>query len=552
MTSTSNEQQSKYDCSIYSYLRQGTLAIQDAKAVSFMYKHFSYAAFDRHVRHMAATLYALGVREGDVVTLCVPNVPASVAALYAISYLGAVGSILHPLTPPESTLAQMQRLGSRVLVAFDKLYMTQQAVLGKGDIDVLLLSAAAYFSPVEAAVIQCVNRVSHAKLSRIAASSPMARVHLYRSRSAVLEVPMVPRSGQDVSIYLHSGGTTGVPKTIPVTNLMLNAESDAVLSLTQTPVPNKTSMLMVLPIFHGFGVSVCLTSILPGGMSVVLQPAFDPNEMIRLIKRQRVSLVVGVPTMFEKMLATGRFKGRGLRYMQNAYCGGDLLSGELKARFDEAARRAGSPCRLYQGYGLTETVAVCCANNPFVEDRGGSLGKPCYGVEMCVMDEDGNPLADGQRGEICVSGPTVMTGYLEDTPEGVLTSRAGKQWLHTGDCGYRDADGYYYFVGRKKRMSIIAGVNVYHQELEQLAREVEGVASAAVTELVVHGKVSVKLWLVPQEGAAEGLDKKVLGYMRSHLTKYCVPRAVAVIDQMPLTPMGKIDYRSLAARDSAQ
>jgi len=165
---------------------------------------------------------------------------------------------------------------------------------------------------------------------------------------------------------------------------------------------------------------------------------------------------------------------------------------------------------------------------------------------MCVMDDEGRALGVDERGEICVRGDTVMGGYLDGTPEGVLVTSEGKTWLYTGDCGYVDADGYYHFVGRKKRMSIIAGINVYHQEVEQLAYEVEGVACAAVTEIRLKGKVAVKLWLVPKEGYGERLREAVLAHLKRRLTKYCVPREVAVIESMPRTPLGKVDYRRLS------
>lgn len=537
-----------YDCSIYEYWQRGMDGLDDCEAVRFMFKALTHGAMRRATKHMAAKLASMGVGQGTVVTLCMPNLPVAVCTIYAINYLGAVCSVLHPLTPVESVLDQMKRNDSRLLLCFDKLFLHQSETMCTADIDVLLLSAGEYFNPLERAVIQAFNHVSKSALRAKIDASFRAKVHVYHSAETLAEVPPVQGIGEDVCLYLHSGGTTGVPKTIPITNRMMNAEAFNVIHLTDTPDVGKTSMLMVLPIFHGFGIGVCLHGMLPFGVRVVLQASFDPKKSVRIIKQNHISLLVGVPTMFDKLLATGHFVGRNIRSLRNAYCGGDSMSPELKEHFDAACAKAGSPCKLYQGYGLTETVAVCCANNPHVPDRAGSIGRPVVGVEMCVMDEQGVPLADGERGEICVSGSSVMGGYLDSTPEGVLQSMQGKTWLHTGDCGYRDADGYYHFVGRKKRMSIIAGVNVYHQEIEQLAYAVEGVAAAAVTECKVKGKTCVKLWLVPAEGYTGDLRPAVLDYLRRQLTKYCVPREVALVDEMPKTPMGKVDYRALSER----
>ena len=525
---------------------RGVDGLWDSEAVRFMYKALSQGEMREAIAHLAAKLSSMGVREGSVVTLCMPNLPVAVAAIYAINYLGAVCSVLHPLTPPESVVNQMQVGGSRWLLCFDKLFLVESTTLCQADIDILLLSAGEYFGGLERAIIQAVNKVPQGKLKAKIAASPKANVLVYHSKEKLVEVSPVHGKGGDVCLYLHSGGTTGVPKTIPITNRMMNAEAVNVINLTYAPEVGKTSMLMVLPIFHGFGIGVCLHAMLPFGVRVVLQASFDPKKSVRIIKKDKISILVGVPTMYEKMLATGRFCGKNIRNLQTAYCGGDSMPPELKELFDAACQKAGSSCRLYQGYGLTETVAVCCANTPHVPDRAGSIGKPVVGVEMCVMDEMGAPLADGMKGEICVRGDSVMGGYLDGTPEGVLVESQGKTWLHTGDCGYRDSEGYYHFVGRKKRMSIIAGVNVYHQEIEQLAYQVAGVASAAVTECKIKGKTCVKLWLVPAKGYGEDLKQSVPAYLKKHLTKYCVPREVALVEEMPKTAMGKVDYRALS------
>ncbi len=516
-------------------------------ALSFMYKDISYRRLHAAIRHFAATLVALGVKAGDVVTLCLPNVPAAVTAMYGISYIGATASILHPLTPPEAVLETMRGTDSRMLLYFDKLFPKQMDILGKSDICVVLLSAGEYFSALERAIIQRINKVDNRALKAFDGCSKVKLVR-YDSRTSVAPVAAHPGKNEDVCILLHSGGTTGVPKTIPITNRMFNAESHTVVHLCQPPVLGKSGMLMVLPIFHGFGVGVCLHAMLPYGFRAVLQPAFSAEKTVRIIKRKPVTMLTGVPTMFEKMLATGKFRGRGIKKLQNAYCGGDMMPTALKERFDKACSDAGSPCKLYQGYGLTETVAVCCANSPFYEDRTDCIGKPSFGVQMRIAGEDDATMPIGQKGEICVAGDTVMSGYLDGTPEGVLREYEGKLWLHTGDCGFEDADGYFHFVGRIKRMSIIAGVNVYHQEIERLATLFEGVSAAAVCEVRRNGKPAVKLFVVSPKG--EAIIEPLRQYLSARLTKYCVPREIAVIDNMPLTPMGKSDYKALAAGET--
>lgn len=547
MTLTSNDP-TDFDVSICEYWRARAVRFDTVTALHFMYKRISHARLWHAVRHMAATLAQMGVRAGDVVTVCLPNIPSAVAALYAINYLGAVAGVLHPLTPPQAILDTMRDTDSRYLLCFDKLFVVEGAPLCEADICILLLGADNYFSSVESTVIRAVNGVTNGAICRMQRGAK-AHICVYQFGNKVVLVPPSYPKGKDVCLHLHSGGTTGVPKVIPVTNHMLNAAAHAIIALTQPPQVGKSAMLMVLPIFHGFGIGVCLHAMLPYGVRVVLQPAFDPARSVNLIRRHHITYLAGVPTMFDKMLSTGRMKGRGMRSLQNAYCGGDMCSPALKEQFDHAMAEAGSPCRLYQGYGLTETVSVCCAHSPYTDDRLGSIGLPVDCVQMRIVDDLGNPLPHGARGEICVSGDTVMSGYLDGTPDGVLTMDEGRMWLHTGDCGYCDADGYFHFVGRKKRMSIVAGVNVYHQEIEQLAMAVPGIDMAAITETREGGKVGVKLWLrtkLPGDVAVE----TVRNALKNRLTKYCVPRTIVVVDSLPLTPMGKVDYRALTALDA--
>ena len=542
-----NDSAGDYDCSIYEYWQRGTVGLDEVTALRFMHKRMTHADCRKGVAHMAATLQSLGVKNGDVVTLCLPNIPVAVCAFYAINYLGAVISVVHPLTPPDALLDTMQRYGSRALLCFDRLFVRQCDVLCKADIDIVAVGAGEYYGPLARGAIRRFNRVPDLRRLLTDVPSRLARVTVYDSRTEVPAAAPHQACGDEVCLLLHSGGTTGVPKTIPVTNHMLNAEAHGIIGLTQTPVVGRSAMLMVLPIFHGFGVAVCMHAMLPFGVCVVLQPAFDPRQSVRLIKRCHVTYLAGVPTMYEKMLSTGRLRGGCARFLQNAYCGGDVLNDQLKEQFDLAMQRAGSTCRLYQGYGLSETVAVCCANSPFAEDRAGTIGRPIQGVQMAIYSE-GRRLAVGQRGEICVSGETVMHGYVDDTPEGVLQTHDGRVWLHTGDCGFVDKDGYFHFLGREKRMSVIAGVNVYHQEIEHLAMQVNGVRLAAVTEKNKGGKVSVKLWLVPDlDTNADSVRQQVVALLRRSLTKYCIPREVVIRDSLPLTAMGKVDYRALTA-----
>ena len=532
-----------FDCSLYRYLVRGIEDTPQLKVLSFMGKHMRSQEFLSAIRHMAAYLRSVGVQEGDVVTLVMPNLPSAVVAFYAINYAGAIISVLHPLTPAAAILENMRSTGSRHLVCFDKLYPYQHPLLKDTDIHVTLLGAGTYYRGILRWIIDSYNGCTTGHLRHICGKECAKRVVHYYPSTAVEPLAERAQSGERTVLYLHSGGTTGTPKSIIVTNRMLNSVSLGIIGLTHPLPPGSDTMLMVLPIFHGFGIGVCMHATLPHGIRVVTEPSFRPHHMAHIIRREKVTLLAGVPTMFEKLLATRRIVGRGYSQLRNAYCGGDILDQALKQRFDETMQSVGSPCRLYQGYGLAECVAVCSANSPLVGDISGSIGRPIRGVQMCILDENGQPAADGVRGEIAIAGDTVMQSYLQPADE-VFAVVDGVRWLKTGDCGYRKGDVFYY-VGRFKRMSIIAGVNVYHQEVEKLASEVEGVVAAAVTERWHKGKCHLVLWLEadPEDTSLKG---RVLAHLSSLLTRYAIPREIKIETQLPRTAVGKIDYRSLS------
>lgn len=534
------------DQTAYRYLRQGLENHADEPLLTFMGHSLSGRQIDGAIRHMAAFLATeLGVSAEDTVTLCMPNVPAGVIALYAINFLGAVASVLHPLTPATAIVDNMRMTGSRVLIAFDKLFAMQCAALGHADIRIALLGAGEYCHALTRFVRSAYNRCLPAKLRRLAADHGCA-IWLYDWRKSYAFVPEGARHSKDDCLILHSGGTTGVAKSIVIGNKALNDSSRGIIGLTHDPVPRQESMLMVLPLFHAFGIGVCLHGVMPYGIRVVLVPAFRPRKIVRLMAAEHITYLAGVPAMYEKMLDTGLLKGRRFAGLINAYCGGDRLDDKLKLRFDRVMQQAGSVCRLYQGYGLTESVSVCCANSPHHPDKLGSIGQPMLGVEMCIMDEQGNTVPDMEHGEIGIAGDTLMSRYWDGDEQDVFWLKEGKRWLRTGDIGYRDEQGYFYFVGRKKRMSVISGVNVYHQEVELYALQVEGVAKAAAVERTVNGKTIVCLWVQAVAGAdKENVAQSIRQHLSAHMTKYCVPRYIGFVDSMPQTPMGKVDYQAL-------
>ena len=513
-------------------MADGLQGLGDIPLLQFDNMRLGAHTFLHRVGHFAAFLHSIGVARGNVVTLCAPNIPMAVAAFYAISYLGAVVGVVHPMSPAQAVTQQMQTTHSRWLVCWDRL-CARNADDWVGVEHIVPLSAAAW--------LDLPHRLWR-RISMGAGALHGANIHRYHARAAYPPCAEHSADGDAVALYLPSGGTMGMPKTIVVHNAMLNAAAYATVQLGRPLVAGQDAMLMLLPIFHGFGVGVCMHSALSCGVRLVLVPYFRPKALATLLLRAAVTYMAAVPGVYAKLLATGRLH-RGLSLVA-AYCGGDVLPPAIKARWDDAMRALDCPCRLYQGYGLAETVAVCCANSPDA-DRAGSIGRPVWGTSLCVCDEAGHVLPAGSVGELCVSGPLVMRGYLDDTPDGVLVRQGDAVWLHTGDLGYCDGDGYFFFTGRKKRISVIGGVNVYHQQLEALALSVPAVQAAAAIECRAQGKPYVRLYLVATPDGADA----VKALFATHLTRYAIPRQIRLVSHIPLTPLGKVDYAALQGQD---
>lgn len=277
-----------------------------------------------------------------------------------------------------------------------------------------------------------------------------------------------------------------------------------------------------------------------------MMPKFEPARACRLLRSGPATFISGVPNMYAKMLDSGLFKGKYVKGLKHCYCGGDKLSNSIKERFYEATKAAGNPIRLNEGYGLTE-AGICCVNTP-ENYREGSIGKPLKNTVFGIFDDNDKPLPCDTVGNLCISANTLMTGYYgdEEATEKAFFEYGGAQWVRTGDMGRMDKDGFVYFVDRKKRVIKIAGNNVFPQEIENVVNKVEGVKRSCVVAMTDNGKPAVKLIVQPEDGADKSaLEKAVLSAIKSKLLKYATPRVVEFRDKLPLTQIGKVDYRKL-------
>ena len=353
----------------------------------------------------------------------------------------------------------------------------------------------------------------------------------------------------DLAVILYSGGTTGVPKGIELSNRNFIAEG--MQAAAWGSMDGADSMLAILPIFHGFGLGVCINATFMGGGKAILVPQFTPELVAKLIKKKRPSMLVGVPTLYDALCRDPVFLSADLSCLRGAFCGADHLPRPVKEKFESLVAASGGQLKLLEGYGLTEAVtAIMCM--PLSEYREGSIGIPFPDMLAKVVKVDGEEEAGlGEEGEICISGPAVMLGYLDQEAETAQTLRThsdGRVWLHTGDMASMDEDGFFYFKLRIKRMIKSSGMNVYPSQVEEILCKHPAVDCACVIGVPDQAQVErVKAFVVlcdPAQAGAE-MEKILIAHCREHMIKWSCPREIEFRAELPKTLVGKVDFKCL-------
>lgn len=502
------------DVSAYEYFTESIKGRE--RCLHYLGRSFSGDETIRRIDAVAAFLRGK-VGKGDVVAIDLPNTPECIFTIYAVNKLGAIAYVTHPLLPAEALKKGIAETGAKLLVCRDSVGV---------DVGVpkVIADGLGYLPRVKRTLARLLRKKGKATGERFPYDD-----------TSVDDLPPVG-AAEDVALYLPSGGTTGEPKTIRVTNRAFNANAEATLTLAKIPLEGH-GVLLALPFFHGFGLSSSLHGAVSGGAEGVVLPFLDYARAGKYVLRGKADIILAVPNMYRKLLAEPHFR-RGIGKMTLAFSGGDTLPVSLKKEYDEAAASAGGASRLYQGYGLAETVSVCVANSRG-EDRLGSIGRPVCS-EIAILDEEGRTLSDGEVGEIAVKTPCMMKGYLGQ-PD------FAEDYLRTGDLGYRGEDGFLYFSGRKKRIIVIGGMNVYPLEIERAACELPFVQAAAAEEYLEGGKPRIALFVSTDSSLSDEEKTAMLSArLSSCLIRYAMPSRYVYLSALPLTPIGKVDHAALA------
>jgi long-chain acyl-CoA synthetase len=539
------------DRTLYEALRATADRHPDAPAWEFFGRTSTYARFLADVDAFSAALASLGVKRGSRLTIAMPTCPPGVIAFYAANRLGAVSSMIHPLSPPDDVAFYLRTSGSTLAITLDALYPRFRQARERSPLRCLILARIQDHLPFPK---NLVFRLTRGRDIRPVPAD--ADVHWWRDLTN-RRLPRPPEPGSrpdDTATILFSGGTTGTPKGILLSNRNIVAEG--MQAAAWGDIGPGDSMLAILPLFHGFGLGVCVNAFFMGGGKVILVPQFSAREVARLIRARRPSYLVGVPTLFEALTREPALRGADLSCLKGAFCGADRLPRPVKERFEALVRAGGGSLKLLEGYGLTETVtAVLCM--PISTYREGSIGIPFPDMlAKIVVPGTTDGVEPGQDGELCIHGPAVMQGYLDQPAETAAALRRhpdGKTWLHTGDLCSMDGEGFFYFKERLKRMIKSSGMNVYPGQVESVLRSHPAVAQACVVGVPDEAQVERVVAVVePRKGFETGsaLEQEIVAHCQKHLIKWSCPREVSFRTELPLTLLGKVDYRRLQREEA--
>lgn len=552
-----------------------------ACAIDFEGTRISYKKLKKMAVAAGSGFYALGIRPGDAVTLSLPNIPQALYCFYGLSMIGAVPAMIHPLSSENEILQYMRLSRSKAVVTADMFFgknyraaSDYREETGKKIVTVVT-SIGDGLSRVKGPAYELVNksRISEKTLpadalswkkfiaNGIGAAKKASKTADRAEGSAknfseifAERIEYNYRTGKkqdDTAVILFSGGTTGEPKGIMLTDLNLNALAIETRTAGVETIKPDFKMLSVMPLFHGFGLGIGIHMPIYYGVRCVLMPRFSIEGYAKILRKKKPNFIPGVPTLFEALLRSKQLEKADLSFLVGVYSGGDTLLPELKDRVDDFLRKHNASVEIREGYGTTECVTASCLT-PRMGGKRGSIGIP-YPDHYYDIVKPGTTesLPPNTEGEIVLRGPLVMKGYIDnekETAEALRLHKDGRIWLHTGDLGTIDEDGFVYFKQRLKRLIVTSGYNVYPSAVENVVCTHPDVDSCCVIGIKDDYKMEkVKAFVVLKSGVtpSEALKNEIREFCKKRMMKISVPSVIEFRESLPKTPVGKVDYRAL-------
>ena len=546
------------ELTMYQMVEQTAKKYPDDPAVEFYGKIIRYTELMKRIERCARAFTAIGVGKGDAVTLCLPNIPQTLECFYALNRIGAICNMVHPQSAEKEITYYLNVSESKAIVTVDLFFENVSRAIKGADhaVTAIICRMQNELPPALAAVYLLKKGKGYLKYPNTE-NSVLYRNFLKGAAKAE-SAPVVGYEKDRTAAILYSGGTSGLPKGICLTDLNFNACAIQSKTAMDIKITRGLRVLSCMPMFHGFGLGINIHVGLIYGACCMLMPTFNKHTYAKALVQKRPNFIAGVPTIFEALLHLPELEGKDLSYLLGMFCGGDSLSVELKKKIDRFLKEHHADIQVREGYGLTECVTASCLT-PKNEYRENSIGLPYPDTYyQIVRPGTDDVLPFGEEGEIILRGPSVMTRYLKNPEETANTLRTladGNIWLYTGDLGSMDEDGYVYFKQRIKRMIITNGYNVYPGPIENLIDGVDEVAYSCVIGVKDPRRMQrVRAYVVLHDGVepTEEMKQKIMEVLKLNVAAYALPKEIIFRNELPKTLVGKVAYRKLEDEANAE
>ena len=544
--------------SMYEAVRESAITKKKMNSVAYEFqgKKTNYKHFLNKIEVLGKAYKSIGIDEGDMVTVCMPNTPQGVDTFYALNRIGAVPAMIHPLSAVGEIAFYINSTQSKAVLVVDLFYEKVLEALKQVKHSVKVVVAH-----IKDELPFPLNMLYPLTVKKKPAPLPKDNKNVIDWSDFISGGKKVKLSdkfpkAEDTAVILFSGGTTGTSKGIQLTNLNMNALAAQVAANAGFTMEG-LRMFSVMPLFHGFGLGVGIHTALMASGTCIIIPQFTIKTYARDVKKYKPNVIVGVPTLYEALLRSEGFDF-DLSFLRGMFCGGDSLSVELKKKVDKFLKDHNATIQVREGYGTTECVTASCLT-PYDTYREGSIGIPLSDTYYTIVNPNNDTeLPYGEEGEICICGPTVMKGYLNNAEETASTLRRhedGNLWLHTGDLGYMDEDGFVYYKQRMKRLIIVSGINVYPSQVENaIDAHPDVLLSCAVGIPDPYKMHVVKAFVVLRQGVepSDKIKEEIIENCKKNVSRYGVPREIEFRTELPKTLVGKVAYRVLEEEEAAK